>query len=105
MDEVFAQAECEGWSNRSIARAMERCYEQENKEVESFLVAVEEAENRNARLHVIRRGQQTGDNDEEEGEGDLEDNNDDADESDSEAEGASNLVTTSCRQRNHIDLV
>ncbi len=104
MDEVHAQAEREGWSNREIERAMRRCHQQEDKEIQSFLVAVEEAESRNARLHGARRGQHNGDSNEEEyeGEGGSEDN--DVDESDGESARASNLVTTSCGQRDYINI-
>lgn len=104
MDEVYAQAEREGWSNRCIQQAMERCYQQEDKEIQSFLAAVEEAESRNARIHGVRRGQYHGDSDEEECECDSEDNSDNADESDSEIEEASTLVTTGCGQQRHVDL-
>lgn len=106
-DEVHAQAEREGWSNRAIERAMRRCHQQEDKEIQSFLVAVEEAESRNARLHGARRGQHNGDSNEEEyeGEGGSEDNEDnDIDESDSESARASNLVTTSCGQQDYINI-
>ncbi|CAF9920420.1 hypothetical protein IMSHALPRED_004887 [Imshaugia aleurites] len=75
--EVYAQAEREGWSNRSLERVIRRCHQQEDKEIQSFLAAVEEAETRNARLHRIRRGPRLGDSDEEEREGDSEDNVDD----------------------------
>lgn len=106
MEEVYAQAEREGWSNRNTEQAIRRCCQQEDKEIQSFLAAVEEAESRNVRLHGVRRGQYRGDSngEEYEGEGDSEDNDDDADESDSEAERVSNLVTISCGQRNDIDL-
>lgn len=63
MYDVCAQAEREGWSNHSIGQAMRRCREQEDKEIGSFLAAVEEAENRNARLYRVRRGQHYGDSD------------------------------------------
>ncbi|KAL9071390.1 MAG: hypothetical protein Q9161_004249 [Pseudevernia consocians] len=99
MDEIYAQAEREGWSNRKIEQVIRRCYQQEDKEIQSFLAAVEEAESRNVRLHGVRSNGK-----EYEGEVDSEDNDDDADESDSEAERVSNLVTTSCGQRNDIDL-
>ena len=100
MDEIYAQAEREGWSNRKIEQVIRRCYQQEDKEIQSFLAAVEEAESRNVRLHGVRRGQHRGDSngEEYEGEVDSEDNDDDADESDSEAERVSNLVTISCGQ-------
>ena len=35
---------------------MERSYQQEDKEIQRVLAAVEEAESRNARLHNTRRG-------------------------------------------------
>lgn len=86
MDDIYAQSEREGWSHSSIERALRRCYQQEDKEIQSFLAAVEEAENHNARLHGVRRRQNCEDSDEEEHEGDSEDNdNGDADETDSEA--------------------
>ena len=104
MDEVHAQAEREGWSNRKVERAIRRCHQQEDKETQSFLVAVEEAESRNARLHGARRGRHNGNSNEEEyeGEGGSEDN--DVDESDSESARGPNLVTISCGQRDYINI-
>ena len=103
-NEIYAQAECEGWSNSAIEQAIRRHFQQEDKEIQSFLAAVEETESRNARLHGVRRRQHGWDSDEEEYEGDSEDNEDDTDGSDSEGERVSNLVTRSCEQRNYIDL-
>lgn len=104
VNEIYAQAEREGWYNSSIEQAIRRCFQEEDKEIQSFLAAVEEAESHNASLHGVSRRQHGGVSDEEEYEGDSEDNEDDADESDGEAERVSSLVTTSCRRRNHIDL-
>ncbi|KAF6226424.1 hypothetical protein HO133_009290 [Letharia lupina] len=77
---------------------------QEDKEIECFLAAVEEAESHNARLHSARRGQHHGDSDEDEYGSDSEDNDDDVDESDNETEGGSTLNITSCGPRNCIEL-
>ena len=52
---VYAQDECEGWSNCGIEQSVKRCYPKEDKEVQTFSIIVEEAENRNALLHDIRR--------------------------------------------------
>lgn len=68
------------------------------------MASVEEVESRNARLQGVRRRQHGWDSDEEEYEGDSEDNENDTDESDSEGERFSNLVTSSCGQRNYVDL-
>ncbi|CAD6573620.1 MAG: hypothetical protein ASARMPRED_006215 [Alectoria sarmentosa] len=103
VDEVYAQAEREGWSNSRIEQAIRRCSQQEDKEIQSFLTAVEEAESRNARLNDMRR-QDDRYSGAEEYEVDPEDNEDDPDESDSEAERTSSLVATSCGQRNYTDL-
>ncbi|KAF6237599.1 hypothetical protein HO173_004489 [Letharia columbiana] len=102
--ELYAQAECGGWSNRSIEQAIRRCYQQEDKEIECFLAAVEEAESHNARLHSARRKAHHGNSDEDEYESDSEDNDDDVDESDNETEGGSTLNITSCGPRHYIEL-
>lgn len=102
--ELYAQAECEGCSNRSIEQAIRRCYQQEDKEIQCFLAAVEEAESHNARLHSAGRGAHHGDSDEDEYESNSEDNDDDVDESDNETEGGSTLNITSCGPRNYIEL-
>ena len=102
--ELYAQAERGGWSNRSIEQAIRRCYQQEDKEIECFLAAVEEAESHNARLHSAKRGAHHGDSDEDEYGSDSEDNDDDVDESDNETEGGSTLNITSCGPRNCIEL-
>ena len=104
VDEVHAQAEREGWSNSRIEQAILRCSQQEDKEIQSFLTAVEEAESRNARLNDMRRRQDDRYSGAEEYEVDSEDNEDDTDESDSEAERTSSLVATSCGQQNYTDL-
>lgn len=104
VDEVYAQAEREGWSNSRIEQAILRCSQQEDKEIQSFLTAVEEAESRNARLNDMRRRQDDRFSGAEEYEVDSEDNEDDPDESDSEAERTSSLVATRCGQRSFTDL-
>ena len=75
---------------------------QEHKEVQCFLVAVEEAEGRSARFQSVRRGQ-SGRNSEEKYQSDSEDD-DDADEPDSEAEAVLKLAIKGCGQRMNIDL-
>lgn len=83
---------------------MKRCCRQEDTENQISLAAIEEAGSRNARMHGVRKGQYLRDSDEEELDCDSEDNCDDAEEPDIELERASTLVTTSCGQREYIDL-
>lgn len=64
MDEVYAQAERERRSYRSVAQAMKRYYQQEHIEIKIFLAAVEEAESPIARVHGVRRGKYHRDSDE-----------------------------------------
>ena len=77
---------------------MRRCYQQENREIQSFLVAVEEAERRNARLRSGRRGQTGRTSDAKEYESDSEDDNGEAEDFNSATDEGSDLITTSCRR-------
>lgn len=65
MDEVYAQAEREERPKSSIEQSIRPCCRQEDEEIQSFFTAVEEAENRSARLNGIRSRQDGADSDEE----------------------------------------